>query len=148
MTEEKTTTTETPESAIPAAGAVETDTLNKLRTENEQLKASIRLAEAHRQITAELAKAGARSPELLFASIRDHLQFADDGTMVNAAALIARLTTDFPEQFGKEKGASIDGGSGRTAPPAWSKKALARMSPAEIAKLDWDDVRRTLAEAE
>jgi hypothetical protein len=148
MTEENNTTTEKIDGVEPAADAVDADTLDKLRTENEQLKASIRLAEAHRQITAELAKAGARSPELLFASVRDHLQFADDGTLINAAALIAKLTTDFPEQFGKEPAESIEAGSGRSAPPVWSKKALARMSPAEIAKLDWDEVRRTLTESE
>lgn len=147
MTEEK-PTTETTESKEPAADAVDAETLNKLKTENEQLKASIRLADAHRQITAELARAGARSPELLFSAVRDHVQFADDGTPVNAAALIAKLKTEFPEQFGTERAASIDAGSGRSSPPSWSKKALARMSPAEIAKLDWDEVRRTLAESE
>ncbi len=139
--------TKTTEDLEPAADAVEADLLNKLKTENEQLKAAVRLGEAHRQITAELAAAGARSPELLFASVRGDLQFADDGTLVNAAALTARLKAEFPEQFGGERvAASIDAGSGTAERDPLTRSSLAKMTPAEIAKLDWADVRRVLAQ--
>ena len=120
--------------------------LTQLRTENEQLKATIRLVQAHRQITGELGKVGARSPELLFASIRDDLQFSDDGAVQNAAALIAKLKADFPEQFGSDTVAnSIDAGKGRGAAAPLSKTSLSRMTADEIARLDWDDVKRVLS---
>ncbi len=147
MKKENENTTQT----VPPAGGDETImpegiTLTGLQAENEQLKATIRLTEAHRQITGELAKAGARSPELLFESVKADLQFADDGKIENAAALVERLKTGFPEQFGFERpAASIDAGAGVAAAPQLSRDALAKMKPAEIAALDWSDVRRVLA---
>ncbi len=147
MTEEKQQPNETTESADPAADAGGPEALTQLKIENEQLKSAVRLGEAHRQITAELARAGARSPEVLFASVRDDLQFTDEGKVMNTAALIARLKKDFPEQFGNDAGAgSIDAGSGNAAPVTLSPASLAKMTPAEIAKLDWEVVRRVLAQ--
>jgi len=132
--------------AVSAAPDTDIDALAQLAAENEQLKATIRLTEAHRQITGELARAGARSPELLFDLVKGDLQFADDGTAVNAAALIERLKSGFPEQFGVGgRVGSIDAGAGITAAPQLTKGALAKMKPAEIAELDWADVRRVLA---
>ena len=120
--------------------------LVRLQIENDQLKASIRLGAAHRQITGELGRAGARSPELLFASLKEDLQFGANGEVENAAALIDRLKRNFPEQFGFDRPtASIDAGAGLAANPQLSKEALAKMKPAEIAALDWADVRRVLA---
>lgn len=124
----------------------EDSTLTELQAENEQLKTTIRLNAAHRQITVELARAGARSPELLFDAVKDGLQFAADGTLQNAAAVIGKLKTSFPEQFGAESApASIDAGAGAAAVPQLTKEALAKMKPAEIAALDWAEVRRVLA---
>ena len=117
-----------------------------LAAENEQLKTTIRLNAAHRQITGELKRAGARSPELLFDAVKDALQFAADGTLQNAAAVIGKLKASFPEQFGAEPlPESIDAGAGAAAVPQLTKEALAKMKPAEIAELDWADVRRVLA---
>lgn len=139
--------TETLENTVPRND--EADDLSRLKTENEQLKATIRLSNAHRQITAELAKAGARSPEVLFASMRDDLQFDDDGKVVNTAALIARLKARHPEQFSRVgRSGSIDAGTGRAARDLLDRAALAAMTPGEIAKLDWDEVRRALTRAE
>lgn len=138
----------------PPAGGEETIlpegvTLTELQAENEQLKATIRLNAAHRQITGELAKAGARSPELLWDALEKDLQFADDGTLQNAAALIQNLKTAHPEQFGFLGRAgsvgSIDAGAGITAAPQLTRDALAKMTAAEIAELDWADVRQVLA---
>lgn len=123
----------------------EDKTLADLQAENEQLKATIRLNAAHRQITGELARAGARSPELLFDAAKGDLQFAEDGTLTNAAAIVARLEDAFPEQFAVEPPIGpIDGGAGRASVPALTKDALAKMSPAEIARLDWAAVRQAL----
>ncbi len=135
------------EGVDPAADAVEPDTLIQLRTENEKLKAAIRLGEAHRQITGELSAAGARSPGLLFASVRDELQYADDGKLANSAAIVAKLKADFPEQFGSDRVTeSIDAGSGTATTDLLTRESLAKMKPAEIARLDWADVKRALSQ--
>ena len=124
----------------------ESEALTRLQAENEQLKATIRLSEAHRQMTGELAEAGARSPELLFASVRDALQFAEDGSLLNAAALVGKLKTEHPEQFGTQHlFPSIDAGAGVTTAPQLTRDELRTMKPAEIAALDWNDVKRVLA---
>jgi hypothetical protein len=138
--------TEPPPTAVDnQQGTPEGAALTELQAENEQLKATIRLDAAHRQITGELQKAGARSPELLFDSVKGELQFADDGTLENAAALVDKLKASFPEQFGADTPQSIDAGSGQMATPRLTRDALKRMTPSEIAELDWNDVRRVLA---
>src|SRR5436189_775725 len=128
------------ESTTPEAAPIA-----QLQAENEQLKATIRHDAAHRQITGELARAGARSPELLFDAVKERLQFGEDGTLENAAAVLDKLKASFPEQFGPDRPASIDAGSGQTAAPRLTRDALHRMSAAEIAELDWNDVKRVLA---
>lgn len=147
-------TTQTPPGEIPegvngrvqppvAAGGSD---LEQLQTENEQLKATIRQTEAHRQITGELGKAGARSPDLLFDAVKADLQFDGEGNLQNAAALMQKLRTSFPEQFGYERPVeSIDGGAGRGGAATLTKEALATMKPSEIAELDWAEVRRVLS---
>ena len=138
---ENTTQIETP----PGDGSVGTETMERLATENAELKTAVRVAAAKEQITASLARAGARSPALLFDAAKGDLQFADDGQLANSAAIVERLTRDFPEQFGTERPASIDAGAGRVAAPALTKEALSRMSASEIAKLDWGEVRQVLS---
>lgn len=119
--------------------------LAQLQAENEQLKATIRHDAAHRQITGELTQMGARSPELLFDSVKGELQFAGDGTLENAAAIVGKLKMSFPEQFGADTPQSIDAGSGQFATPRLTRDALHQMSAAEIAELDWNEVKRVLA---
>ncbi len=147
MTDEEQQPNTITESVDPTADAVDADDLTQLRTENEKLKAAILLGEAHRQITGELAAAGARSPELLFTSVRDELQFADDGKLINPAAIVGKLKADFPEQFGKDRVAeSIDAGSGTASADLLTRASLAKMTSAEIARLDWADVKRALSQ--
>jgi hypothetical protein len=134
-----------PVTSVPGTDNDDTGVVAQLQAENEQLKATIRFDAAHRQLTGELARAGARSPELLFDAVKDELQFADDGTLENAAAIVDKLKTSFPEQFGADRPASIDAGSGQVVLPRLTRDALHRMSAAEIAELDWNDVRRVLA---
>lgn len=118
------------------------------QAETEELKKTLQMRDAREEITAALTKAGARSPELLFNSAKDSLQFDGDGKAVNTLALVEQLKKNFPEQFGVERpSGSIDGGAGASGGPAYlTKEKLARMTPAEIAKLDWQDVRKVLAE--
>ncbi|MBK8303915.1 MAG: hypothetical protein IPK98_11130 [Chloracidobacterium sp.] len=107
------------ETSTPPAAAGTDISHAELAAENEQLRTTIRLNAAHRQITGELARAGARSPELLFDAAKGDLQFAADGTLTNAAAIVARLEDAFPEQFAVEPPIGpIDGGAGRAAVPA------------------------------
>lgn len=134
---------ETPSEDLPD----EQLSLEKLRAENEELRAAMRLREAREDMVAELNAAGARSPALLFDSIKENFQFGDDGKPVNAKALLSRLKNSYPEQFGTGPHVeTIDGGagSGRAASPL-TKEALARMTPAQIAELDWNEVRTVLA---
>lgn len=128
----------------PPATAGGTD-LTALRAENEQLKAEIRFGAARDSVLEELKLAGARSPGLLFESVKGDLQFDDEGKPANTAAIVGRLKTAFPEQFGTNAPRSIDGGAGVVRKPALSKDALRRMKPAEIAELDWGEVKRVLA---
>jgi hypothetical protein len=60
-------------------------------------------------------------------------------------ALLGKLKASFPEQFGTPPPASIDAGAGLRPTPQLTREALAKMKPAEIAALDWNDVRRVLA---
>ena len=142
-------TENTTQNAPPAGGdetvTPEGVTLTELQAENEQLKATIRLSEAHRQITGELARAGARAPELLFNAMKADLQFAGDGAIENAAALIGKLKSVHPEFGTQAPVPSIDAGAGITTAPQLTREALAKMKPAEIAELDWNDVKRVLA---
>ncbi len=131
-----------------APGSDKASDIAQLREENEQLKASIRDAAAHRQITGELERVGARSPELSFAAVKPDLQFADDDdAVVNVAAIVERLRRNFPEQFGADRPTgSIDAGAGLMTTSPINREALAKMKPVEIAKLDWEDVKRALAQ--
>lgn len=144
--------TNDPEHTRPAEIAATDDPANdpetqltQLREENARLKGEMRLGTAHRLITEDLKMAGARSPELMFSAVKAELQFGDDGTLLNAAALVNRLRTAFPEQFGSQPTISIDAGAGRQAAPRLTREALARMKPAEVASLDWDLVKDVLA---
>ena len=117
-----------------------------LRTENENLRSEIRATKARAALAAELTVAGARSPELLIAAAEKDIQFDDENAPVNVPAVIARLTQHYPEQFGPDKPLSIDAGAGRTNQNNFlTREALAKMSPQEIARLDWNDVRTVLS---
>lgn len=117
--------------------------LEKLRAENEELRRTMRRAEVHRQITGELTAAGARSPELLLKAVGD-----DDleNAAKDASAFVAKLRSEYPEQFGRdgESIGDIGGGSGRNS-ATLSREMLAAMTPQEIAGLDWDEVRAVLS---
>lgn len=121
--------------------------LAELQAENEQLRAAIRFGAARDTVLEELKRAGARSPVLLFDSVKGDLQFDDEGKPANTAAIVARLKTVFPEQFGSDAPRSIDGGAGLVRKPSLTREALKRMKPAEIAELDWSEVKRVLASA-
>ncbi len=121
--------------------------VEQLRRENEELKQTARLNAARGLITQELTEAGARSPELLFATVRGEIQFDEGGEPQNTAALVANLRSKFPEQFGSNPtSASIDAAAGAGMRPNFlTAEALAKMTPQEIARLDWNEVRSVLS---
>ncbi len=116
-----------------------------LAAENAELRQAVRMSEARELLTGSLRSAGANSPELLFEAVKGQIQFADDGTPANSAAILDLLKRKYPEQFVREIPAvSIDGGAGRIVHPPLTREALAKMSPAEIARLDWAAVSSVL----
>ena len=116
-----------------------------LIAENVALKQAARMRDARDEISALLRSAGARSPELMFEAIRSDLQFSGDGRLTNAEALAGELKATFPEQFGSfGPQPTIDGGAGTVPQPALTKDTLARMKPADIARLNWADVKEAL----
>lgn len=134
------TSVESAENAVPT----DTETITKLRAEIGEL----RRRGARESVVRRLETAGARSPELLFGSVADKLQFADDGSVENVAALVELLKRELPEQFGQTPHAtSIDAGSGGSANARpLTKEALAKMSPEQISRLDWAAVRQVLSQ--
>lgn len=125
------------------------DDLAALRAENEKLRESLRLRDAHDTLKQKLKKAGARTPKLLLEAAKHALKFTAEGMLENAHEVVGDLMDRFPEQFGHDISpqphTSIDAGSGRSSHPALSRETLAKMKPEEIAKLDWADVRRVLS---
>ena len=120
--------------------------MERLAAENAALREEIRMRAAAYEIESRLAVAGARSPGLLAKDAEKAFQFGEDGKLVNTEALIERLRGSYPEQFGRDTPVgSIDAGAGRNAAPPLTREALSRMSPADIQRLDWDEVRSALA---
>ncbi len=120
--------------------------VEQLRRENEELKQTARMNAARGLLTQELTNANARSPGLLFETVRADIQFDDRGEPLNTAALVADLRSKFPEQFGADRSASIDAAAGvGTRPNFLSAETLSRMTPQEIARLDWNEVRSVLS---
>ncbi len=120
----------------------------QLRAENETLKRSLQMREARDAVVTALNSMGAESPDLLFAAVKDDLQFGADGEASNVAALVQNLKNKYPSQFGvRHPPASIDAGAGTSNPlNSISAESLARMTPAQIQKLDWAEVRRVLSD--
>ena len=138
------------ETAIEYNEAAMTETVpaevERLAAENEELRSEIRMREAVYEIETRLVAAGARSPGLLAKEASERFQFGEDGRLANPEALVENLRRAFPEQFGRDvPTASIDAGAGRTSPPPLNREALSRMTPDEIRRLDWDEVRSALA---
>lgn len=131
----------------PEPLAADTRSQDEVLAENRALKQMIRLRDAREELTTALTERGARSPGLLFAYAIDDLQFDDENKLANASALVRKLERSFPEQFEQRPAApSINGGAGVSSQPAAiTREGLAKMRPAEIAALDWNEVKRVLA---
>jgi len=129
------------------ASIVDAQSPDDLAAENRNLKQMIRLRDAREELTTLLVERGARSPGLLFAYAIDDLQFDDENKLTNTSALVRKLERSFPEQFEQRVAVpSINGGAGvSNQPAAITRESLTKMRPAEIAALDWNEVKRVLA---
>ncbi|HQU92544.1 MAG TPA: hypothetical protein PLK77_09620 [Pyrinomonadaceae bacterium] len=132
----------TPQAETRPLGSV-SKTADELAEENAQLKAEIHIRTAIYDIETRLKAAGARSPNLLADRAKERFQFSEEGDLTNAEAVVEQLKRTYPEQFTP---ASIDAAAGRIQRPTLTKEALAKMTAAEIQRLDWNEVRSALAQ--
>ena len=96
-------------------------------------------------LTEAFREAKARSPELLTRIAEGSMQVGENGELQNTAAILHELRQSFPEQFAAEtKPIGIDGGAGSGTFKPLTREMLAKMKPADIAKLDWQAVRSVL----
>lgn len=120
----------------------------RLRAENDALKRDLQMREVRDEVIKTFTSLGAISPELLFEAVKGELRFDEAGRIANAAAIAQHIRKTYPGQFGvRRPPESIDGGAGsanRSQPI--SAESLARMTPAQIQKLDWAEVRQVLSE--
>ena len=145
---EPTTPTE-PQPSPPPLPASPDDALSgqiaTLAAENAQLRAALDIGNARDTVVADLTAAGARSPRLLFDAVKGDIRIEADGSVAGRSEIVERLKAAFPEQFAAPPPTSIDAGAGRTATAVLTRAALAKMTPAEIAALDWPAVKQALA---
>jgi len=131
----------TTENTEEAPGRTMLPGMEELAAENETLKAEIRMRTAVYDIETKLTQAGARSPGLLIERAKESFQFSEGGELANAEAVVDHLRRTWPEQFAP---VSIDAAAGRIARPTLTKEALQQMTPEEIKRLDWGEVRSAL----
>lgn len=85
-------------------------------------------------------------PELLFELARGLEQIDETGELDNAAAIVREIKKRYPDKFraGSPAAVGINGGAGTVAATPLTRDMLAKMKPADIAKLDWQAVRHVL----
>ena len=130
--------------------AIDAAEVERLREENGRLRAEVRMRAAVYELEAGLAAAGATSPRLLVEAAKEMFEYAEGGKVANAGERLGRLRASYPEQFGQGGGRrgrlpSIDAGAGYPGDDVLTREQLAAMSPAEIARLNWEDVKAALA---
>lgn len=119
--------------------------LERIKKENEELRAANRLRDAKDEVVAALTAAGNRSPELAFRAIQGDLRFDDSGKLLNTKDLIDSFKTSYPDQFGTEKPKDgVDAGAGQGQKgTALTEEAIKKMTPAEI-NANWQEVSKVL----
>jgi hypothetical protein len=111
----------------------------------EQTEETIKTAEAKTRLTESFREANARSPELMVRIAENSMQLDENGELQNAEAILHEFKQSFPEQFSEQtKPVGIDGGAGSATFKPLTREILAKMKPADIAKLDWQAVRSVL----
>lgn len=126
--------TETPETETP-----------DLAAENATLRTRVREMAASQALNAALEKAGVTATSLVTKALIADVQFDDADAPVNVAALIAKARGEFPAVFRSDAANGIDARVASPPPERLTREMLKKMSPAEIAKLDWEQVRAALS---
>lgn len=139
-------TKEAERKAADAEAKAKLDETERLAAELKEMKAEVQLRDARDAITDALKEAGARNPKLLFAAVRDQLEFDEAGKLKDLAGMVKDLSDTYPEQFGKgETPGKVDAGAGNEDKAKGLTQAeLEKMTPQEIARLPWDDVKAAL----
>jgi hypothetical protein len=116
-----------------------------MTAENEQLRGRLREMTASQMLTDALENAGTAACGLVAKALLGEVQYDDAGTPQNIAALVAKARNEFPAVFRTTRPDGIDAGNQAPPPRRVTREMLKQMPAAEIAKLDWDDVRSALS---
>lgn len=116
-----------------------------LAAENAVLRTRVREMAASQALNAALEKAGVAATSLVTKALIADVQFDDADAPVNVAALIAKARGEFPDVFRNDAVNGIDARVASPPPESLTREMLKKMSPAEIAKLEWEQVRAALS---
>ena len=134
--------------AADAAAKAKLSEDERTAAELNDLKTQIRMRDAKDDVVAALEKAGTKATGLMWNAIKGDLEFDDKGKLTNLDSLVKDLQAEYPDQFGIPKpDASIDAAGKTTEGGALTKEKLAKMTPAEISKLPWEEVKKVMAQA-
>lgn len=140
------------EGPADAASLNETNNHETLSAENERLRSEIgteRQRFAQAVFRRDLENAGALTPELLSEFAAKRIELSETGEFENAEKLVDELRRTMPEQFAgiRPEVAGIDAAAGTEGSSAvLTREMLARMPAERIAELDWETVKRVLAD--
>lgn len=100
----------------------------KLRAENEGLKASIRAAAAERQLLDAVTRSGADDPDAVVGWIQAKVsvEYDDDGKISNLRDIIAESKERLPNRFPKRPGSGNGGDGGHGAHAGLSMNDIIR----------------------
>ena len=117
----------------------------RAKAETEELRNQLRERDARDAVKDEAAKLGVKNPAAIYKIVKDELEYDDKGNVSNLADVIESAKADFPELFDTKPNQSIDAGAGTTGTgDVLTKEKLAKMTPAEINALPWEDVQKVL----
>lgn len=115
-----------------------------LLAENSALQTALRERDTRDVAVDALRTAGARSPTLIFDLIKSRVTYDESSRPQNIDVLIKTLRHTNPEQFGRDA-AAVDASAGTTQQSEpLTREMLAKMSPDEIRRMDWQTVRQIL----
>lgn len=115
----------------------------------KELQQTIRMRDAKDEVVAALEKAGAKATGLMWNAIKGDLEFDDKGKLTNLKDLVKELQAEYADQFGEPKPeGTVEGGAGQQTGggSGLTKEKLATMSASDIKALDWEEVKKVMAQ--
>lgn len=117
----------------------------RTKAEMDDLRLQIKERDARDAVNVAAAKLGVKNSSLVYKLVKDDLEFDDKGKISNLAEVFDSAKTEYPDLFDTKPNQSIDAGAGTTKTgDVLTKEKLAKMTPAEINALDWNDVQKVL----